>query len=592
MEDGSIVASGNLPPTDTYTLTFRDLPQGITAFRLELLPDDSLPARGPGRAGNGNLVLTEFIVQQLSADGSPRAVPLQNPTATYEQTGAAGGNPYGKWGIAAAIDGDQKGRNWGWAVMEQVGAPNSAVFETASDLGVGSNEALAVALWQNHEDSPHTIGKFRLSATTAPRPVSASALPPPNLETVLAIPFDQRTEEQRKELSAYYRSIAPALEPQRQELAQLERTRTELQSRMTSTLVTERVAPRMVRVLARGNWMDEKGEVVTPAVPEVFSGPVSGDTLLTRLDLARWIMHPDNPLTARVLANRLWKLYFGSGLSRKLDDLGAQGEWPSHPELLDEVSQWLIDTQWDLKRWIKRVVMSKTYKQSSGAMAEARDRDPFNRYLGRQARFRLDAEMVRDNALSISGLMVSKLGGKSVRPYQPPGYWAYLNFPQREWQNGNGDELYRRGLYTHWQRQYLHPSLLVFDAPSREECTADRPRSNTPLQSLALLNDPTYVEAARTFAELILRQGGDDASRLAYGVRRALSRTITPEEESVLRKLLTAQREAYQSNPGSASEIAANGARPAASDLNPIELAAWTSVARTLLNLHETITRY
>jgi hypothetical protein len=275
-----------------------------------------------------------------------------------------------------------------------------------------------------------------------------------------------------------------------------------------------------------------------------------------------------------------------------LDDLGAQGEWPSHPELLDEISQWWIDTGWDVKRWVKIVVMSKTYRQSSVANGNAKDRDPYNRYMAHQSRFRLDAEFVRDNALAISGLLVTQIGGSSVRPYQPPGYWAYLNFPQREWQNGSGDQLYRRGLYTHWQRQYLHPSLLVFDAPNREECTADRPRSNTPLQSLALLNDPSYVEAARTFAESILSHEGNDTARIDYAMKRALSRSVTPEESSVLLGLLEKHRSEYQADTALAKQVAANGARPPATDLDPVELAAWTGVARVIMNLHETFTRY
>jgi hypothetical protein len=251
-----------------------------------------------------------------------------------------------------------------------------------------------------------------------------------------------------------------------------------------------------------------------------------------------------------------------------------------------------METGWDLKRTVKTIVMTRAYRQSSGATPELMEADPYNRWLARQGRFRLDAEMVRDNALSISGLLVEKLGGKSVRPYQPPGYWAYLNFPQREWQNGGGDDLYRRGLYTHWQRQYLHPSLLAFDAPSREECAADRPRSNTPLQSLVLLNDPTYVEAARTFAELILRHDGDVSARLNYAFQRALSRPIEPREQELLAKLLLQHLSEYAADPESARNLLSVGARPLPGDLPQGELAAWTSVARTILNLHEVITRY
>ncbi len=420
---------------------------------------------------------------------------------------------------------------------------------------------------------------------------SLAKLPDP-VAVIVAIPRADRTPDQQQSLTIYFRTIAPSLEPIRQELDKREAESKALESAILSTLVTQSTEPRMVRVLARGNWMDESGEVVEPAFPSVFGEHSADGKRLTRLDLAHWIVSPDHPLTARVLANRLWKLLFGSGLSGKLDDLGAQGEWPSHPELLDETAQWLVDTGWDIKRWIKLVVMSKTYRQSSAVSASIAEQDPYNRLLARQARYRLDAEMVRDNALAISGLLVTKLGGKSVHPYQPPGYWSYLNFPQREWLNGSGEDLYRRGLYTHWQRQYLHPSLLVFDAPSREECTADRTRSNTPLQSLVLLNDPTYVEAARTFAEWILGQPGTDVERLDAAMQRTLSRSLFPKERDVLSGLLASQREEYRQRPDSASDLLMVGARPYSAELDRVELAAWTSVARVLLNLHETISRY
>lgn len=590
-DDGSYLASDKNPATDTYTLSFKNLPAGITALRLEVLPDDSLPQKGPGRAGNGNFVLSEIIATVKPASGDPRPVPLQNATATYEQTGAAGGNPYGKWAVAAAIDADAKGKTWGWAVMEQVGKPHAAVFETAADLTLEEGATFQVELLQNLDNPHHTIGRFRLSVATAARPIKATDLPPA-IAALLAVPMDQRTEAQKTELANHYRNLAPLLEPKRKELAELEQARKTLDASIPVSLTTETVAPRMVRILKRGNWMDETGEEVRPAFPEMFAAPPAADVRLTRLDLAKWLVSRENPLTARATTNRLWKLFFGAGLSRKLDDLGGQGEWPSHPQLLDYLASRFIETGWDLKRIVKTIVMTRAYRQSSGATPELMEADPYNRWLARQGRFRLDAEMVRDNALSISGLLVEKVGGKSVRPYQPPGYWAYLNFPQREWQNGAGDDLYRRGLYTHWQRQYLHPSLLAFDAPSREECAADRPRSNTPLQSLVLLNDPTYVEAARAFAELILRHKGDVSARLNYAFQRALSRPIEPREQELLAKLLQQHLSEYGADPESARSLLSVGARPLPGDLPQAELAAWTSVARTILNLHEVITRY
>ncbi len=376
-------------------------------------------------------------------------------------------------------------------------------------------------------------------------------------------------------------------------LKKTEAERAALLQSIPTTLVTVAVAPRTIRVLARGNWMDEKGEIVEPGTLSALPKPAAKKERLTRLDLADWLMAKDNPLPSRVLANRLWKLTFGAGLSRKLDDLGSQGERPTHPELLDYLAGKLLDTDWDIKAFIKLLVTSETYTQSSLASAELREKDPFNLMLARQSRFRLDAEMVRDNALAVSGLLSTKLGGPSSKPYQPRGYWSFLNFPAREWQDDTGESLYRRGLYTHWQRQYLHPALLAFDAPSREECTADRVRSNTPLQSLVLLNAPEFVEAARVFAEDVLRNGGATTdTRLDYAFRRALSRTAKPAEKEALKEMLTKHLAEFKKAPASAKELLSVGARPADSKLDAVELAAWTSLTRTVLNLHASVTRY
>lgn len=591
-DDGSILASGTSPATDTYTLTFKNLPKEISAIRLDVLPDDSLPAKGPGRAGNGNFVLSEFIVQSKPAEGEEKPVTLQNATASYEQTGAANGNPYGKWAVAAAIDADAKGAKWGWAIMEKVGQPQAAVFETTQNVTGGDGSTMTISLLQNLDNPQHTLGRFRLAVTSSPRPVRVDQSPPPNIGKILEVASEQRTDDQRNQLAAHYRTVAPILEPSRQQLAGLEKSRKELDGQIPSTLITASVAPRMVRILKRGNWMDDTGDPVTPAFPAILSTAAATDARLTRLDLARWMTASENPLTARVFVNRIWKLLFGAGLSRRVDDLGAQGDWPSHPLLLEHLASQFMDSGWDVKQLIKTIVMSDTYRRSSISHRESREADPYNRWLARQGRFRLDAELVRDNAMAISGLLVSRIGGTSVKPYQPPGYWAYLNFPAREWKNGSGDDLYRRGIYTHWQRQYLHPSLMAFDAPSREECTADRPRSNTPLQSLVLLNDPSYVEAARAFAELTIRHGGNSPrERLKFAFRRAVSRDATPAEAEILEKLLDKHLQEYKADQAAATELLATGAKPAPNDLDKAELAAWTSVCRTILNLHETITR-
>ncbi|MCZ6795515.1 MAG: DUF1553 domain-containing protein, partial [Planctomycetota bacterium] len=299
----------------------------------------------------------------------------------------------------------------------------------------------------------------------------------------------------------------------------------------------------------RGNWLDDSGDIVEPAIPGYF-GKLNVEGRATRLDLAEWFVSRDNPLTARVLVNRLWKLFFGAGISKRLDDLGAMGELPVHPELLDWLAVEFMESGWDVKALVKRLLMSSTYRQSSDATPEQLERDPYNRLLGRQSRWRLDAELVRDNALAISGLLSRRIGGPSVKPYQPAGYWVHLNFPKRKWTADQGEKAYRRGLYTWWQRSFLQPSLMAFDAPNREECTAERPRSNIPQQALVLLNDPTYVEAARVFAEQTIREGGDSVrDRVRWAFRRAVSREPAAEEVSVLSALFEKHRASYGDAP-------------------------------------------
>jgi hypothetical protein len=402
----------------------------------------------------------------------------------------------------------------------------------------------------------------------------------------------KRSSAERDTLAAFYRGIAPALDPVRRKVANLEQKRQAMDRTMPQTLVSTSGPPRMMRVLPRGNWLDDSGEIVAPDMPA--SLPALGVTgrRANRLDLARWLTARDNPLTARVFVNRLWKLFFGQGVVTSLDDFGAQGAWPSHPELLDFLAVEFRDSGWDVKHMIRLIVTSSTYRQVSTAGPLLRQRDPYNRLLARQGRFRLDAELVRDNALAVSGLLVRKVGGPSVKPYQPAGYWSYLNFPRRDYVEDTGRDQYRRGLYTYVQRTFPHPSLIAFDAPSREECTVDRPRSNTPQQALVLLNDPTYVEAARKLAEKTLREGGpSDAERLAFAYRRVLGRQPRPAEAEVLLPLLEKHRKQYQADRAAADDLLTMGQAPVGKDVDRFTLAAWTSVARVLLNLHETITR-
>ncbi len=415
---------------------------------------------------------------------------------------------------------------------------------------------------------------------------------PPEIVTILRVPRVERNNDQAGRLAAYHRSIAPLLLPVRQEIAQLEQQHKQTMDALPRTLMTKTASPREIRVLPRGNWLDDSGDVVQPAIPDFLGSIETTDRRANRLDLATWIVQRDNPLTARTFVNRLWKLYFGQGLATPLDDLGRQGTLPSHPKLLDWLACEFMNSDWNIKHTVRLLVTSATYRQSSVSSDELKHQDPYNRLYARQSRFRLDAELVRDNALAVSGLLVDTVGGRSVYPYQPAGYWRHMNFPVRKWPGDKGDALYRRGLYTWWQRMFLHPSMVAFDAPSREECTVERPRSNIPQQALVLLNDPTYVEAARAFAARIIREGGNSPeSRIGWAFRTALARKPTPEEAAVIERVMQKHLAEYRADEPGAEKVTHVGEAPAPADLNPAEHAAWTSVARIILNLHETITR-
>jgi hypothetical protein len=565
-EDGSVVVT-KAANKDTHTVTTTISLKGARGLRLEALTWPTLPKSGPGRATNGNFVLTGVTV---TANGKP--VALHKPAANHSQD---------KFPVASVLD-DKK--DTGWAVLPDVSRDHTAVFEFKEP--VAEKTPITVALDYRSNQNEHLIGRFRLSVTADAHP-SAGVTIPAKIKAILQ--SEKRDDAQKKELATYYRTVAPLLDGTRADHDAAQKNLEEFQKKLRRSLVTVSGAPRTVRILPRGNWLDAKGEIVTPGVPAFMKQVETGDKRATRLDLAKWLVSRDNPLTARVFVNRLWKMTFGTGLSKRLDDLGAQGEWPVHPELLDWLATQFVDDGWDVKKSVKRLVMSATYRQTSKPSKELRERDPFNRLVACQSRWRLDAENVRDNALAISGLLVRKIGGDSVKPYQPRGYWSFLNFPTREWETDKGEEANRRGLYTWWQRTFMHPALMAFDAPSREECCAERARSNIPQQALVLLNDPVYVEAARAFAERIVKEGGAD--KLTWAFRRALSRKPTAQESKILSDLQAKHHEQFSADRKQAEQVLAAGQLPPPKDLDAVEVASWMSVARTILNLHETITR-
>lgn len=372
----------------------------------------------------------------------------------------------------------------------------------------------------------------------------------------------------------------------------LQRQCGEIKGRARSTMVSSAVAPRTTRILPRGNWLDQSGPVVAPSTPAFLPGNVASSARLTRLDLSRWVVSPGNPLAAKTFVNRLWSLLFGAGLSRSLDDSGSQGEPPFHAELLDALALEFVGSGWDVKHIVRLMVSSRTYQQSSAGSSDLRDRDPENRFLARQATFRLPAEMIRDAALQASGLLTCEMSGPSVRPYQPDGYYQHLNFPQRVYRHDSDRQQWRRSVYMHWQRQFLHPMLAAFDAPRREDCTAQRPVSNTPQAALVMLNSPIFVEAARELATSILREShGGDADRIDALFRRTLSRNADKQEHRLLVLHLDRQRRHYRADRNAADRLTSVGIAPRPSNVDVSELAACTSAARAILNLDEMITR-
>ena len=371
----------------------------------------------------------------------------------------------------------------------------------------------------------------------------------------------------------------------------------QLQSANRLTMVTQSVTPRTIRVLPRGNWLDESGPIVSPSVPQFLGTLETNGKRATRLDLANWLLDVDNGiggLTARVFVNRFWYLLFGRGISPSLGDFGGQGQPPNHPEMLDQLAVDFIQDGWSVKRMMRRLVLSRTYQQASDTTETQLKEDPYNQWFGRQARYRLPAEMVRDNVLTVSDLLVRTVGGSSIKPSQPAGYYRHLNFPQRVYSAHVDQRQYRRGVYVHWQRQFLHPMLKALDAPSREECTAQRARSNTPLEALVMLNDPSMVKAAIAFAANLLKSANEGSeAKIKRAFELAVSRQPDAFELAALKKLLESETQHYRVKPEDAEKLLdAVDKSIDAQPLNQQELAAWTTVTRALLNLQETVTRY
>ena len=609
--DGLVVANGTNPDREAYVLTLKP---GAGVWRqvgLEVVQDESLPGARYAR-GADRFLLSEVEAEVVERGQPARRLSFVMATVNDAPPAVSAINDPSMPPLAA-IDGKLE---TAWGIRFGEARNPFLALRFADTLHTTADTTIVITLRHDSELRRAVIGRFRLalaadafawpptgtsgtrarSRDTSGRTTWASGL---SEEVIRALrrPAEDRDEVERTALRDYFIFSNPDLADLYRDVQLLETERGLLDSSIPSVVTTASTEPVMTRILPRGNWMDESAPIVEPAIPRFLGALDTKGERATRLDLANWLVSRDNPLTARTFVNRAWREFFGTGLSKVIDDLGSQGEWPTHPELVDWLASEFMQN-WDVKHIVRLIVTSYTYRQSSlvsrsspasSERAEA-DKDPENRLLARQNRSRIDAENVRDVILQASGLLSDKVGGASVSPIEPPGYLAALNFPKREYSASHGEDLYRRGLYTTWQRTYLHPSLLNFDAPTREECTVSRSTSNTPLQALDLLNDPIYVEAARVFAQNAASHGSFDA-QLAWIFDRALNRAPTAEERSILRRLYERNLKRFATAPASAREFLAQGEMPLPANVNSVRLAAMATITRAVLNLHELITR-
>lgn len=582
-EDGSILASQKNPAKDTYTIDVH-LPAGqTTALRIEALSDPSLPRGGPGRDYYGNFIVRDVTLeaganaQQLSAVVLKKTASDLPPPPVREDPRF---QPKQLWAVDASRTLPKDLRGTGLPERPRV----QLLLIPEKPLGENSNGLVRIRIIHASDINYVNLGHFRVSVTSAADPAVAMAVPA-GLRPVLDMAPDKRAPKQAEKLTAHFRTVDPVLAPTRDEIANL---RDELDDlAIPSAMVMDEntaVARPSAYIRMRGSFMS-KGDQVQADVP-AFLAPLPPGAPSNRLGLAEWLISRDNPLTARVTVNRFWEAIFGRGIVETTEDFGTQGSLPSHPELLDWLATEFMDNGWNMKAIQRLIVTSSTYRQSSATTPELLEKDPDNSLLARGPRFRVEAEMVRDIALSASGLLSAKMYGPPVKPYQPAGLWGW--FPGSRvgtdvWKVSEGEDRYRRALYIYIRRSVRYPSLTVFDAPSREFCIARRPRSDTPLQALTTLNDPAFFDAAKAMGQRIVREGGATTrSRATYGFKLVTSRSPDDQE---LDTLVAAFEKTHNRLSRSAKEV------QALTDGSDSELAAWTMVSNGLLNLDEALTK-
>nr|MBA3439920.1 DUF1553 domain-containing protein [Pyrinomonadaceae bacterium] len=605
--DKTILVTGENPEKDTYVVTAKTNLQNITGLRLEVLTDPKLPQNGPGRDPYGNFILTGFEVEAapLTADSAKDTQQLPSlaftdAVADDAQRGLEVKNLVKREAKTSEVYLAKESKGWGIdATKENSRINRQAVFVAEKPFGTGTETLLKIKLKHEAGYIGQGIGRFRLSVTTAQNPTSVVNVVAP-LRFILAIPIVHRTEQQKKDLATYYRSTtSPQLKATRDRLVELRKSLDKL-GIVSSLVMQERSSYERpsTYLRIRGSYT-AKGEQVFAGVPEALH-PLSENQPANRLGLARWLVDENNPLTARVAVNQFWEQFFGRGIVETSEDFGTQGQRPTHPELLDWLATEFVREGWSMKKLHRLVVTSATYRQSAKATPTLLERDPYNRLLARGPRFRLEAEMIRDMALAASGQLSRKIGGPSVFPSQPEGVWS-IPYNDDQWRMSEGEDRFRRGLYTFIRRTSPYPGLTNFDAPSREFCTVRRVRTNTPLQALTTLNDLAYFDAARSLAKRIMTEAGaDERARAVLGFRLCVSRRPKAEELDQIIALYNEQRARFKQSPEAARKVAHGpettektdgDVAPSPTEGDAAETAAWVMTANILLNLDETITK-
>jgi len=611
MKDGSYLLTGASPDRDTYTITIDTELAGITGFRIEALTDKTLPKKGPGRSGNGNFVLSNLSVtvqpmpdkirkereglknpaaaaedeteqeldladEELETGNSPaRKVKLQNASADFSQR---------NFQVEKALSSSDKE---GWAIAGQMGKPHTAVFETAEDIGFKKGTRLTFKLVCNY-GGQHTLGRFRISAISAPRPVRyGKAKLPPNIANLLKVLDAKRTDAQKAELAKYYRSIDSGLNKIRRPLSAHEKIAPKASGTKAQALAES--GYRQTRIHIRGDFLNKGAKVDRGTFGVLHKRLEKKEGMPNRLDLARWLVDAKNPITPRVAANRIWQHLFGVGFVKTTDDFGLRGERPTHPQLLDWLAHEYLNLKWSRKEMIRLIVHSAAYRQQSRTRPELLERDPNNRLLARQNRFRLEAETVRDVSLAASGLLAPRVGGPSIRPPMP-GDIAKLGYANSvRWAESKGEDRYRRGLYIFFQRTVPYPMLIAFDSPDSNVTCTRRERSNTPIQALTLLNDIAFFECARGLANRIVKDGPKEkVERIRYAFKASISREPTKEELQDFTSWFEFAEKEYARDTAAAVKLSGQPKLPVEEQ---VQLAALTVASRVLLNLDQFITR-